>query len=254
MPSGPSCSATSPAAANTPAWRIPPPSSFRARRARWMNSASPTISDPTGQPSDFDRQNVADAPSGTRARAGTPSATDALNSRAPSTNRGTPRSAAMSATDWVNAAVRGWPIDREWVFSIVTSAVAGSWTSSERNASCSATRSNVPSSCHRIRARTLRPPRRARPPRPDDVDIGGGDDLAAPRDLGHDPDEVAHRPGRYEDRSLGAQELRGPRLQRVDGLTSPNTSSPTSARDIAAHMAGEGFVTVSERRSIIAPS
>ena len=62
IPSGPSCSATSPAAANTPAWRIPPPSSFRARRARWMNSASPTISDPTGQPSDFDRQNVADAP------------------------------------------------------------------------------------------------------------------------------------------------------------------------------------------------
>ena len=36
--------------------------------------------------------------------------------------------------------------------------------------------------------------------------------------------------------------------------SSPNTSSPTSARDIAAHMAGEGFVTVSERRSIIAPS
>src|SRR5919109_5678177 len=35
--------------------------------------------------------------------------------------------------------------------------------------------------------------------------------------------------------------------------SSPNTSSPTSAAAIAARIAGEGWVTVSERRSIIGP-
>ena len=61
--------------------------------------ASPTTTEPTGQPRLFDRQNVAEAPGGTRSRAGTPSATEALNSRAPSMNSGTPISRATSATD-----------------------------------------------------------------------------------------------------------------------------------------------------------
>ena len=99
MPSGPSCSATTPAAAMIPAWRIPPPTILRARRARAMNAASPTTTEPTGQPRLFDRQNVAEAPGGTRSRAGTPSATEALNSRAPSMNSGMPISRATSATD-----------------------------------------------------------------------------------------------------------------------------------------------------------
>ena len=43
--------ATSPAAARTPAWRIPPPTSLRARRARQMKSRGPTTTEPTGQAS-----------------------------------------------------------------------------------------------------------------------------------------------------------------------------------------------------------
>ena len=99
MPSGPSWSATSPAAAMTPAWRIPPPTILRARWARAMNAASPTTTEPTGQARLFERQNVAEAPAGTRSRAGTPRATAALKSRAPSMNSGTPISRATSATD-----------------------------------------------------------------------------------------------------------------------------------------------------------
>src|SRR5499425_2835385 len=41
-------SATIPAAASTPTWRMPPPSIFRTRRARAMNSRDPHTSDPTG--------------------------------------------------------------------------------------------------------------------------------------------------------------------------------------------------------------
>ncbi len=40
MPAGPSWRATRPAAARTPAWRMPPPTILRARRARSMNSAA----------------------------------------------------------------------------------------------------------------------------------------------------------------------------------------------------------------------
>ena len=55
-----SCSrtATRPAAATTPAWRIAPPSSFRARRARAMYSASPASTEPTGALRPFERQIV----------------------------------------------------------------------------------------------------------------------------------------------------------------------------------------------------
>ncbi len=49
VPSGPSSSATRPAAASTPTWRIPPPRSLRARRARAMNGAGPTTTEPIGR-------------------------------------------------------------------------------------------------------------------------------------------------------------------------------------------------------------
>ena len=44
-------------------------------------------------------------------------------------------------------------------------------------------------------------------------------------------------PGR-EQRGLEAQQLRRVLLQRVDGGSSPNTSSPSSAACMAARMAG----------------
>ena len=61
IPASPSRSATSPAAARTPAWRIPPPSSLRPRRARPMNDAEPTTTEPAGHDRPFDRQNVTES-------------------------------------------------------------------------------------------------------------------------------------------------------------------------------------------------
>ena len=69
MPSGPSRSATRPAAARTPTWRMPPPTILRARRARPMKSRSPTTTDPTGQARPFDRQNVAESAPASERRA-----------------------------------------------------------------------------------------------------------------------------------------------------------------------------------------
>ena len=48
-------SATSPAAARTPAWRIPPPRSLRTRRASSMRSRVEAKSEPTGAHSPFER-------------------------------------------------------------------------------------------------------------------------------------------------------------------------------------------------------
>ena len=49
------------------------------------------------------------------------------------------------------------------------------------------------------------------------VDVGRADDLAAARDVRHDPDEVAHRAARDEQSRLGAQQLGGALLERADG-------------------------------------
>ena len=84
-------SATSPAAARTPTWRIPPPTSLRARRARQMNSRDPTTTEPTGQASAL-RQAERDGVGriGQVARRRTPRATTAFQNRAPSMWSGTP--------------------------------------------------------------------------------------------------------------------------------------------------------------------
>ena len=67
-----------PAAAITPAWRIPPPTTLRARRASAMNARSPHTTEPTGAASPLLRQNVTESASATSAFTSTPSATAAL--------------------------------------------------------------------------------------------------------------------------------------------------------------------------------
>ena len=98
MPSGPSSSATSPAAASTPTWRMPPPSSLRARRARATNRAEPTTTEPIGVDRPLDRQNVTLSAGAASSRGSTPRATTALKKRAPSMCSGTPRSWAIADT------------------------------------------------------------------------------------------------------------------------------------------------------------
>jgi hypothetical protein len=63
-----------------------------------MKSRLPTTTDPTGQPSPFDRQKATES-AGAASFAGlTPSATVALKKRAPSTWSGMPRSWAICPT------------------------------------------------------------------------------------------------------------------------------------------------------------
>ena len=79
-----SVSATSPGAARTPAWRMPPPSRLRARRPSAITSASPASSEPTGAHRPFDRQHMTVVAAAAHSAAGTPVAASALNRRAPS--------------------------------------------------------------------------------------------------------------------------------------------------------------------------
>ncbi len=83
-----------PAAATIPAWRMPPPSSLRYRSARTISSAVPAIIDPTGAPRPFERQNWTVSTSRQMTSAPTPSATAALNRRAPSMCTFMPRACA----------------------------------------------------------------------------------------------------------------------------------------------------------------
>eukprot|EP01139_Manchomonas_bermudensis_P007158 Amastigsp_a179758_47.p3 type:complete len:100 gc:universal Amastigsp_a179758_47:853-554(-) len=77
-------SAMSAALAITPAWRIPPPSILRNRRARAMKSAGPTMTEPTGAESPFERQTETESAALQMRSSGTPDATAALQMRAPS--------------------------------------------------------------------------------------------------------------------------------------------------------------------------
>ena len=63
-------------------------------------------------------------------------------------------------------------------------------------------------------------------------------------------DLVPHGAGRHVQRGLLADDLGRGVLQRFTVGSSPYQSSPTSASAIAARIASDGLVTVSERRSI----
>ena len=73
-----------PAAASTPAWRIPPPSIFRSRRAFSMNSALPHSTDPTGAHRPLLRQKVTESAGAASSAGVQPVATAALKILAPS--------------------------------------------------------------------------------------------------------------------------------------------------------------------------
>ena len=120
-------SATTPAAASTPTWRMPPPSIFRTRRARATNSREPHTSEPTGAPRPLDRQKVSESTGRAKSATGRPSATAALNRRAPSRCTGTPAAWAAAATASISSGVQQVPPWRLWVFSTATSPVIGMW-------------------------------------------------------------------------------------------------------------------------------
>ncbi len=118
-------SATSPAAATMPAWRMAPPRRLRSNLARSMSSAEPASSDPTGAPSPLDRQHDTVVAAADSSDAGTPRATSAWNRRAPSRWTGSPGAASRSRS----AAPQGAPPAMRWVFSAKTALTSGQWWS-----------------------------------------------------------------------------------------------------------------------------
>jgi hypothetical protein len=71
-------------AASSPAWRQPPPTTLRQRRARSTSSALPSSIEPTGAPRPFEKQIETLSKPRATSRAGTPRAIAALYRRAPS--------------------------------------------------------------------------------------------------------------------------------------------------------------------------
>ena len=176
-----------------------------------------------------------------------------MKNRAPSTWSGTPWRWAIAATAARYAGGSGWFIEWEWAFSMTTSAVGGSWMSSgfaERRLDLVEVE------------RPVGPVPQLADGRPDDdgvagrlvdddMGVGAGDDLLAARDMGHEGDEVGHRPARRRRAPASLPSSSAARSSRALTVgSSPNTSSPTSAAAIARRIASVGVVTVSERRSI----
>src|SRR5262245_41324946 len=102
-------SATIPAAAMIPACRMPPPTILRRRRARVTTSGRPQITEPTGAPRPFERQNVTVSTSRVKSRASRRRATAALKRRAPSRWTGTPAPWATAATAAISSGVQQVP-------------------------------------------------------------------------------------------------------------------------------------------------
>ena len=120
-----SSSATSAAAAITPACRIAPPSSLRTRRAFATVSAVPQRIDPTGAERPFEKQNWIVSAGAQSSRASTPSAAAALKILAPSRCTRMPFRCARPATACVCAAVITEPPQLLCEFSRQTSDVRG---------------------------------------------------------------------------------------------------------------------------------
>ena len=111
-------SATMPAAARMPAWRMPPPSILRIRRARRMNARPPHRTEPTGAHSALGQaEGDRIGRRGAAAAAGTPSATAALKMRAPSRCRRKPWRRATAPRQRVYSTAAAAPPQRLCVFS-----------------------------------------------------------------------------------------------------------------------------------------
>ena len=117
--------ATRPGAASTPAWRMPPPSRLRSRRASAITSSGPASSEPTGAQSPLDRQHITVVAGAAQTEAATPVAASALKRRAPSRWMGT--SPAAAPRPRVAPTTTGRPPAAMCVFSMLTSETAGWW-------------------------------------------------------------------------------------------------------------------------------
>ena len=102
------------------------------------------MTEPTGQLSPFDRQNVIESASRVSSATGASSATAALKMRAPSMCSPSPLSCATSAIELMSSWVSAAPPQEFWVFSKHTSEVRGMWGSFGRMAARTSSGSSIP--------------------------------------------------------------------------------------------------------------
>ncbi len=244
MPSGPSDRATSPAAASTPTWRIPPPTIFLARRARPMNAVEPTTTEPTGQPRPFDRQNVTES-AGAASVPGVdtivplgddgvpePRAVDVERHAVAARDRGdlTLVCRRQRTRHRVGMGVLEGHQARERLVHVIRVA--------ERGVDVGRVERAVRAIVERPRAGT------------DDDGVAGrlvdhevmltaGDHLLATRQVGHHRHQVAHRAGRHEQPGLLAEQLGGALLEGDDGrVVAEDVVADFGRRHGSAHRVG----------------
>ena len=248
MPAGPSRSAMSPAAARTPTWRMPPPTSLRARRARQMSLVEPTTTEPTGQARPFERQKLAESADASSVATGVPSATDALKMRAPSTCSGHAVARARrgrtastySGGERLAHRVRMRVLERRRARSVARARRAGCETRRGWRRGPSGRPRPRPGSASPAPTTTAWLPASCA----NSVIALAGDDLAAARHLGHMDDEVAHRAAGDEERASLPVSSAARSSSAMTVGSSPKTSSPSSAsamaRRISARRLGDG--------------
>ena len=206
-----------PAAAITPAWRMPPPSIFRARRALSINPRLPVTTDPTGAPSPLERQNVTESACAATSFAGTPIATHALKSRAPSRWTASP----CSCRDPADLLERLERVDRP------AAPVVGGFQADERvSRIVDVGRPDGIADVGGVEdavAPAKRPRLHGREDRQggdlvvEDVAVLVQDDLVPSLRVRHEGDLIPLRPGRHEQGRLFPQALGGQGLQAQDG-------------------------------------
>ena len=247
-------SADQPAAASTPPCRTPPPSILRSRRASAMNSVDPATTDPTGAPSPLLKQTWTVSTPTVSAPGGTPSATAACQSRAPS--RCTRRPAALRGRHGPGMLLgRGDRATRGVVGVLQAQQRGAQRVVGPRRAGCSAHRvrrdparpgvvRHRTRACRRPARRRCRARRRARARPP-------ARGTRRPGQVAHQRDQVAHGPAGHPQRGRPCPAARRPvPPARAWWGRRPRTSSPTSAAAIAVAHRCVGRVTVSERRSM----
>ena len=183
-----------------------------------MTSRDPTTTEPTGQASPFDRQNVTVSAGSARSVGRTPSATTAFQNRAPSMWSGTPCARAIAAT-LPGVLGRQRLAHRVGVGVLEGDQAGDRLVQVGRVAEGGLDLGRVDRA---VRPVLERPDARADDDRvtgrlvEDHVVLAARDGLLAAREVGHLGDEVAHRPGRDEEAGFLAEQLGGALLEGVD--------------------------------------
>ena len=243
---------TAPAAATIPACRIAPPKRCFSRHARSISSREPARSAPSGQPSPFERQSVTVSKRAAIAAGATPSATDALRSRAPSRCTASPSSRAVATTSSSSSSGQTRPpellcvsLEREHRGALVGDLRA------RLGGGAHLLRRELPALARHAERHEAGVRRSAAVLVDHDVRVLLGDeDVTGPR-LDLQRDLIRHRRGRQEDRLLLPEQVGDAGLElvhaRVLALLLVADRRPPRSRDACPRV---GCVAVSERRSI----